>query len=475
MPFRAFTGGLVDFHVVADHIAGIAYVDFSLDGGPWMRVSEEAWIDGLQSDAFVATVDVDALQKGVHEIRAIVVPHAGDARVLQGEISHEFQPPYESSARTGEHSMFLSAVRSEDRRVVHVSNDGSDEAGIGTAQSPYRTIAHAAWIGLGGGVVGADVSHCRILLHAGTYQADGFGWPKSSLAADEGWFTIAAADPADPPTLLGPGSRMPFRCLAVENVVLDTRGLAGGHVLDGHTDARLRIDSCTLEGGFNVVAGFRLGFNGGVWAEDSLARDVHDTPFGNVFAARCRIEGVLVDAFRSRALFDCVVTRQWEGQTTELSDPHPDVYQIWHADGFIDNVVIRGLEATDHVFAQGLFFSGHTVDFRNLSIRGVRIDNTYSGAMSGFKNFLAIRPLRHMLLDGCGFTGGFLNAPDTPYTPSGEFSSQGCRFSGCTWLDGSGPFMPFPDGPGAGGAWPGYWNGALPWVSPSTGITYVGE
>ncbi len=475
VPFRAFIDGVAAFHVVADHIAGIAYVDFSLDGGSWKRISEAVWIEELQSDGFVASIDVAALEEGVHEIRAIVVPHAGDARVLQGEISHQFQPPYESSALTGEHSMYFSVLHSADVRVVHVSNDGSDEVGTGTVQSPYRTIEHAAWIGLAGGVVGADVSHCRILLHEGTYTVDGFGWPKSSLETGEGWLTLAAADPEEPPVLIGPGSRIPFRLLAVENVVLDARGLVGDYVLNGHTDARLWINSCTLEGGFNVAGGFQLGFNGGVWAEDSVARDVHDTPFGHVFAARCRIDGVLVDAFRSRGLFDCVVTRQWAGQTTELADPHPDVYQIFHADGFIDNVIIRSLEATDQVFAQGLFFSGHTAEFRNLSIRGVRIDNTYSGAMSGFLNFSAIRPFRHMLLNGCSFNGGFLATPDNPYGLQGEFSSQGCRFSNCVWLDDSGPFMPFPDGPGAGGAWPGYWNGTLPWVSPWSGISYVAE
>ncbi len=475
VPLVGYVDGLISFYVAADHIRDMSHVDFCLDGGPWVRVDEPTFVEELDCDAYVISVDVDELERGSHELRAIATPLVGASRVLQGEMSHAFDGLHESSVLRGMHSMLFSAITPEDRHVVWVSNDGSDDTGTGSEQAPFRSISHAAWIGIAGATVGADLSFSEVRLKPGIYSVDGFSWPRSSVSSDDGWFRIVGDDSDDPPVITGSGG-IQVHNFGLENCIIDLDDMDSGNILYGRVQSRLWYDRCVLKGRFNTDGNFTTGWTGGLWATDCRAIDVFDSPFQqSSLAVNCHIDGCLVDAFRSRGMFNCSVRRQDPSQKPELHDPHPDVYQVFYANGEVDNIIIWGLDATDSVYAQGLFFSGHTTVFKNLSIRNTRVDNTFNGERTGFNNLSAVRPFEHVLLKDCEFTGGFFYASGTPYTSNGVFSASTSVMRNCLEMDGGAPVMPFPDGPGAGGAWSGAWNGQMPWVSNLTGMIYESD
>lgn len=73
--------GEFDLGVVAHHIDGIDHVAISVDGGPWMKVSEPSINPRTGSEEYWATLDV-VDRKGWQEVRAIAVPKAGKPRLL---------------------------------------------------------------------------------------------------------------------------------------------------------------------------------------------------------------------------------------------------------------------------------------------------------------------------------------------------------------------------------------------------------
>ena len=466
VPLQAYSAGeTIYYYVAADHIAGIASVDFSLNGGEWIRVLEPTFVPQIEAEVYVACVDTGELPNEDYEIRASVTPLVGGPRVLQGSLT-------DIASSDGVHSMFFSVSESETSRIVWVSEAGSDDEGDGSRDDPFRTISHAAWVGLANGEVNADLAHQEVRLQSGTYTLEGFDWPRSSLLSVGGWFTVSADDPLDPPVITGNGG-ISMRNLCFRDCVFDLKQMSSGRILRGREDGRLWLDRCTLQGQFNNSgAAFFLGFRHGLWNTGVLVEDVIHSPIGGNLALDCHIDGLVVDAFRATGIFNCSVRRQIRTNVEGMESAHPDVFQIWNAGGEIDNIMIWGLEATDRVYAEGLFFSGGTTVFKNMSFQDVRIDNTYNGELFIFINFLAIQPFRHVLVSDSQFTGGLLNADGTPYTSGGQFTSTSSRFRNVTRYGTESPLFPFPDGEGAGGAWPGLWPGVLPWSSPLTGMRY---
>jgi hypothetical protein len=78
VPQRQISG---KFHVgvVAHHLDGIDYVAFSLDGGPWNKISDSSINPRTGSDEYWATLDADA-KGGWREVRAVAVPITGTPR-----------------------------------------------------------------------------------------------------------------------------------------------------------------------------------------------------------------------------------------------------------------------------------------------------------------------------------------------------------------------------------------------------------
>ena len=421
------------------------------------------------------SVDVDALEHKGYELRAIAVPVSGVPRILQGEVSEAPNGTQEPSNLTGIHSMFFAATAPEDGRIAWVSNDGSDDEGDGTRERPFKTIVHAAYYGLAGGAAYTDLSFAEVRLLPGTYDIAGFGWPKSSLKAMDGWFTLASDDPGNPAVLNGAGGT-PFQHMRVKNCILDLDGMGSGQrILGASIGNKIWFDRCLFLSEFSQTgAGYTSGYRAGQYATHCRAEKVSWGPFGKSMVIDCHVDGLYNDAFNARGIFNCSAKNLDPRVPGYPQGAHSDIWQIWNSDGDIDNVIIHGLEATETIGAQGLFFAGYTVVFKNMSFRDVRIDNTLNGNPMGHKNFYAYSPMRHVLIDDSEFTGGYVDAGGNPYS-DGDFTAEVSRFRNVRKLGTSELFLPFPDGPGAGGAWPGFWTGQVPWTSPSTLFEYQSE
>jgi len=68
--------------VVAFHINGIDRVEFSLNGGTWLSVSDMTENSVTHVVEYCAAIDASALADGEYEVRAVAYPKVGVPRVL---------------------------------------------------------------------------------------------------------------------------------------------------------------------------------------------------------------------------------------------------------------------------------------------------------------------------------------------------------------------------------------------------------
>jgi hypothetical protein len=128
------------FGVAAFHIAGINRVEFSLDGGDWVSVTSVSTNPDTGVPAYLIRVDSDDLSNGRHELRAIVYPNRGDARVLQGE---------NVDGKLDDQISLFIWKNPVSAGTFYVSTTGNDETGDGTQGNPYKTIVNAIIEGIG--------------------------------------------------------------------------------------------------------------------------------------------------------------------------------------------------------------------------------------------------------------------------------------------------------------------------------------
>lgn len=128
------------FGVAAFHIAGINRVEFSLDGGDWVSVTSVSTNPDTGVPAYLIRVDSDDLSNGRHELRAIVYPNRGDARVLQGE---------NVDGKLDDQISLFIWKNPVSAGTFYVSTTGNDETGDGTPGNPYKTIVNAIINGIG--------------------------------------------------------------------------------------------------------------------------------------------------------------------------------------------------------------------------------------------------------------------------------------------------------------------------------------
>ena len=458
--------------VVAYHREGIAWVDFSLNGGPWVRVTEPLENARTGEIEYFAELALDVVGASDLEIRAVVVPNSGIPRVLSGPISP-------ASLASGEHSMFLRAP--DVRPEFFVSPNGSDTTGDGSRVNPFRTIPHAVLYGAGGGITGADVSGSILTLLPGDYHYE-FG---NSVTLSNGWLTVRSDDSV-------PSSATRFTSYA-QQAYLHKIHLKDLQVVQPEGETRwasyeggayLWIDTCDLQGGFvntNMLAGYA-----GKWGTDCTALDVKNRPFGNKIIRNCHVVGVLADAFGEEdLLLNSSVTRLSREQSPETAEAHPDVWQKRNPDGIVENVILRDVTALVDIESQGLFFSGTPAGFFDIALVNVNIDNSWTFNVQGPVQtcFTVYNPMKHVLLYDSSMQGGFMAGPGASFGVLGDLVLTDVVFKNnillnpINYIEGSDVFLPQPDGGGSGGAWPGIWRGPnldpLPWTSPSSNILYL--
>lgn len=337
VPYQDFSG-LFEIGVVAFHINGIDRVEFAVEGGDWINVSDMTLNRRTGVWEYTTSLDASLFEDGLVEVRAKVYPReAGEVRVLAGEIE----------GRSGQHSMFLNANAggSWGAGEVFVANSGNDKSGDGSRNKPFASI----WRAMQSAPADADGLHVR--LAAGDYKFGGDRHPRP--ITKNGWITIEPAKGVnhDDVRLVG-GGRFRTKLVRFRDVLFDHREESGGIGRFDHLEPEIWLDgvlaradgrTAELVSGIHFaqaymtdveLSGYRDGAEG-----QSLSRNVHLSKLGS-------------DAFGDSGL---VINSSVDDiAAPKGSGFHPDVFQFSGRGRVRDNTIVYGLRATN-VKAQGIF------------------------------------------------------------------------------------------------------------------------
>ena len=517
--------GLINHYIIADHHNGIAYVDFSLDNGTFVRVTETTYVPAYDADLYVISVDPNKLPlKDSYEIRAIVVPSSGQPRVLQSkpdgiipDTPDENGEMQWSPAIRGMFGMIFSKIDPSRRKLVYVDNvngeDSTDPSvADGSEAKPYQSPSYAIYHGLGNGINYADSSFCTVeLINSGEpYKIPPTLWPLSSANALIGWIHIKSQDPSNPCTIKNyandsSGSlSQNLEMVRYSDIIFDYIDLQKDKsILGGKQGSHLLVENCSFvsELGRGQPFGGQEGWSGFF---DCLATNMEYGPYKKGLAVNCHINGLIHDAYRSSCMFNCSLEFAGKFVPGYYEAAHMDVYQIYYEGGIVDNIVIHGLTATERVATQGIYFSGNSVEFRNFLVKNTKIDirDSINGVpnpngVDGVRyNWYVYTDTRHFLVRDCEFTNGYhtraatepapdygdqipgvtINEDDENLNPF--FSAEGTIFENVTFNNSIEPMLPYPDRLGGNGKGDFYFKDGsppFPWTSPSTLITYKSD
>jgi hypothetical protein len=348
--------------VVAFHINGIDRVEFSLENGPWIPVTQMTY--NRRSDTVEYKIALDPRTmgyQGLVELRAVAYPTIGIPRVLD--------------------PLFLNA--DPNNSLVHakrwVATNGSDSSGNGSQNSPFRTIARAA----------ASLSSANeadggiIYLQAGSHSLTS---PGSPVNTSERWLTIQPAPGLTKSDVVLNNSEWPglqTRLIRLRHLTIRT-SIPGGDAPEGH----LWVDGCDLIG----QGQFTISFSGsGEWENgfeyraitDSIVSDnahgfLHSELMRNVHQRR-----IGSDTFHHpKLVVNCSVDNIYRGPNSAW---HPDVFAFAQGNANNDNHIVYGLRATNCI-AQGIFAkqqnSISNVAFVNVLIEGDTLKSQWGSTVA---------------------------------------------------------------------------------------------
>ena len=499
--------------VIAYHREGIDKVQFALNGGPWVDVTQMSMNQRTNEMEFSVGLKLTSIPNDDIEVRARVIPTVGIPRILAGGISGISA----GSLNTGNHSMFLQSAGTT-RPEFFVSPNGSDSTGLsggfsaGTRQNPYQTIPYALYTGAAGGIGGTDVSGSILTLLPGDhYYSFAMGEYNERIYAETSWVTIRS-DYSEPSSITrftgytaNSWAGRSMDKIHIQNMqFVQPTGETNWASFSG--TYQLWIDTCDIQGQFEPVV--ILPSYSNKWATDCTAVDIKGAPFGNRITRNCHIDGLLEDAFGpEELLLNSSVARQSREQTAAgnsgSADPyHPDVWSKFLLTDtgsvqYVENVIIRDLTANDRIEAQGLFFKGNWAAYRDIAVVNANINNSWTFNptndewLVGQENYQACFPLyvsdfvpedvpdyKHLLVSNCSMWSSGIGAT---YGTTGGVDLVDVVFKNNIVLNsgsliaGSNVLLPSPDG--KAGAWSGIWRGptldALPWTSSTSTILYL--
>ena len=438
--------------VVAFHVAGVEAVDFSLNGGPWSRVTEMTQNPLTRVWEYSAWVDPAALPDGLVEVRAVVRPKKGLARVLAG--------PYdegEAAKARGEHSLFLYANANGTlpaRTTWADAADGDDDAGDGTAAKPFRTIVKAYLSGLG---TDGDASGLTVYLKPGDYQ-----WPVSweGFKKNDQYVTVAGAPDQD---------RKAARITFADRD--HNRGLDARHVcirnltvyeatLGSETHGSLIwVDGCELTSfGLSSYAWILQDrhWGLGIWLTKPVIHAMNTATGEYRFMRDYEIYDIGEDAIRDLCGF--AINGYVHDMRYGKPDVHADLIQFF--DGFGDhgqfeNIAVYGLKSRRvgrvGEGVQGLFIRNYAAVPSHRDLAFVNCDMEYAG------NSQILHSVNHLLIWHCNFMpnpatvgGGTLllndDPPDSPATVLHNFSLRNSVLSYFSDLCKTEPVVATPAG-----------------------------
>jgi hypothetical protein len=252
--------------VMADNASGIQRVDFSVNGGPIVSVSQRRYGKRDAAPGYFITVDPAQFSPGTPiEIRAVVYPVFGKTAVLAGPwttLPSGSNPP---SSNTGLASLFLYADPNNalPRATVYLSPNGNDTNGNGTVSAPFLTFARA--VNSLRTSLGNVLSGGTIALLPGEYV---FGsgtpnwWNLSEFTS--GYLSVEAAPgvPSDQVRFIAPLSNWMARYLKVRNVtMLPPFGQSILRDGDGERKAHLYVENVDVYSPDNTSGHYNYGGN----------------------------------------------------------------------------------------------------------------------------------------------------------------------------------------------------------------------
>jgi hypothetical protein len=446
--------------VVAFHIAGIDSVDFSVNGGPWSRVTEMTQNPLTLVWEYSAWVDPATLTDGLVEVRAVVNPKKGLARVLAG--------PYDEGPAAkgrGEHSLFLNAnaqgtLPSKSMWVDAAAGD--DATADGTPEHAFKNLYRAYEVA---SADKADVGGLTIYLKPGDYV-----WPASWNGFKENaqYVTVAGA-PGQPRTAAritfsDPNHNRGFdaRRVCIRNLTVYST-LLGNETKGG----MIWTDGCEFEGkGLGDYPWFAPDpvWGLGIWMTRPVIHNMGNATAEYRFMRDYEIYDIGEDAIRDLSGF--AINGSIHDMRYGKPEVHSDVIQFFDgfgANGQFENVAIYGLKTRriggPGQGVQGLFIRNYIAVPAHRDLAFVNCDIEFAG------NSQILHSVSHMLIWHCNFTpnptstgGGSLlmtdDPPDSPATVVHNFSlrnsvlayfSNSCKTEpvvatpagGETWADGN--------------------------------------
>jgi len=383
--------------VVAFHIAGIARVSFSLEGGPFVDATSMTLNPETGVWEYCATLDArDFATDRPIELRAIAYPNAAAPQAEgTGGYPGGGLPRLLDSLR-----LYVDAGQANPPIVRYCRPSGSDSSGDGSPGNPYATPYRAAQAihSDGGGSADGGIVH----MGAGSYswvQSNGGTLP----ATTHRWLTFSPwpGTPRDQVRITGggyPGTQI--NLIRLQGLTLNTyvHGDDGGF---GGNDAVWLDGGACIGAGIGTsthFAGWNPGFKSKYWTDVQVQDDASSVPASVDIARNVDARRVQYGPARPKLVVNC----SWDTVNNGGTSNHPDFIH-WNfagSDTTFDNAIVYGVTALN-IDALGIFYkdTGH---LQNVALVNLAMQLQGSGGSPIGQNCLS---LDHFLLTNATCTG----------------------------------------------------------------------
>lgn len=361
VPHQTIAGDF-EVGVVAFHMNGVDRVDMSIEGGPWVTLSEMQINPRTGVREYVAAIQAEDLQLSEDEeveLRAIAYPAgAGTPRLLD--------PLF----------LFVNNQGTFTGPTIHVAKTGNDSSGNGTPTRPYATIKRA--LNACGGDIDAYDGARILITKAGRYDIDQPAQPvrntrwitieaDSSLSRDD--VVIAAGSASD---LVRPNTQR----LRFHGVSFDFADMYQMYKEDPHQQW---YDGCrwyysagwTYTPPSSISPVRNVGY-GGLFVTDSLAEDALYGFINCNLVLNSHAQKISGDVFQNSLM---VVQSSASLVDGTVLTHHSDILQYF---GQFENLIVYNVNAAFVKATQNIFLDHANSSFTNCAFVNVSIQNAES-------------------------------------------------------------------------------------------------
>jgi hypothetical protein len=341
VPNQTFSS-LFNVGVVAFHSNGIKEVDFSVNGGAWVKVTsmtlnpQTANTSGVGNQnpgvvEYWATLDASTFAAdGQIQVRAVAYPTNGQALVLS---------PLNLNAN---------GLGTLNQRYVYVSPSGNDATADGTIAHPYQTLLAAATYNTGGFGKKTPADNVTIYLEQGDYAWPSAVWNENP-SNSTGWLTVTAAPGVNPATaritsVVSGSSGFNTTLVHLENLTVGNGATGVILTANQNLSQSLWIDQVNWDGpgsSVNLNGMLYNGFNGGVYFTDVYSYNT-SAHINATLVRNCEVNNA-VCAYQN---VGTIISSTASNIAPPSPKYHPDVLQYYETSANWGNVIIYGLTAT---------------------------------------------------------------------------------------------------------------------------------